>query len=331
MRRRELITLLGGATATAWPLGTRAQQPERIRLIGVLMAYAESDPAAQAGVTAFRDGLAKLGWREGNNFRIELRWAAGNADRFRAFANELVGLRPDVILSMSTVGTGFVLRETQTIPTVFVAVNDPIGSGFVGNLAHPGGQVTGFMLDVSTLGGKQVELLKEIVPGTRHVVLLSHPATSPSLQLFLPSIQGAASSYGIDLKSAPIQAKEEIEGVIAAQASEPGGGLIVAPSAFGSVNRELIIALVAKYSLPAMYYERAFTDLGGLIAYSPDYFGGFGPAAGYVDRILKGAKPGDLPVQAPTKFELSINLKTAKALGLTVPPAILAIADKVIE
>ena len=331
MRRREFVTLLGSATVAAWPLAARAQQPERMRLIGVLMAYAESDAAAQAGVRAFREGLAKLGWKEGSNFKIEIRWAAGNADRFKAFAHELVDLRPDVILSMSTVGTGFVVRETQTIPTVFVAVNDPIGSGFVSNLAHPGGNVTGFMLEVSSLGSKQVELLKEIAPGTMHVALLSHPATSPSLQLFLPSIQAAASSYGIALKSAPIQAKEEIEGVIAAQASEPGGGLIVAPSAFGSVNRELIITLASKYGLPAMYYERAFTDLGGLIAYSPDYFGGFGPAAGYVDRILKGAKPGDLPVQAPTKFELSINLKTAKALGVTIPPTVLAIADKVIE
>jgi putative ABC transport system substrate-binding protein len=330
MRRRDFIRLISGAAA-GWPLLARAQQPERMRLIGVLMAYAESDPAAQAGVTAFRDGLAKLGWREGSNFQIVLRWAAGNADRFKAFANELVSLRPDVILSMSTVGTSLVVRETQTIPTVFVAVNDPIGSGLVGNLARPGGNVTGFMLDVSSLGGKQIELLKEIAPSTLHVALLSNPATSPSLQLFLPSIQAAASSHGIALKSAPVQAKEEIEGVIAAQASEPGGGLIVAPSAFGSVNRELIIALASKYSLPAMYYERTFTDLGGLVAYSPDYFGGFGPAAGYVDRILKGAKPGDLPVQAPTKFELSINLKTAKALGVTIPPTILAIADNVIE
>jgi putative ABC transport system substrate-binding protein len=329
VRRREFIAVLGAAAA--WPLAARAQQPEKIRLIAVLMAYAESDPAAQTGVAAFRDELAKLGWREGSNCQIAVRWAAGNADRFKAFANELVGLRPDVILSMSTVGTTSVVHETQTIPTVFVAVNDPIGSGFVANLAHPGGNVTGFMLDVSSLGGKQVELLKEIAPGTRHAALLSHPATSPSLKLFLPSIEAAASSYGIALNSAPIQAKEEIEGVIAAQASEPGGGLIVAPSAFGSVNRELIITLTSKYSLPAIYYERAFTDLGGLIAYSPDYFGGFGPAAGYVDRILKGAKPGDLPVQAPTKFELSINLKTAKALGVSIPPTILAIADKVIE
>lgn len=324
------MTLLGGAAA-AWPLSARAQQPTKTPLIGVLMAYAESDPAAQAGIAAFRDGLATLGRREGGNLQIVLRWGAGNADRFKAFANELVSLRPDVILSMSTVGTGFVVRQTQTIPTVFVAVNDPIGSGFVGNLAHPGGNVTGFMLDVSSLGGKQVELLKEIAPSTSHVALLSNPATSPSLQLFLPSIEAAAASYGIALKSAPVQAKEEIESVFAAQASEPGGGLIVAPSAFGSVNRELIIMLAAKYRLPTMYYERTFTDLGGLIAYSPDYFGGFGPAAGYVDRILKGAKPGDLPVQAPTKFELSINLKTAKALGVTIPPTILAIADKVIE
>ncbi|MBV9460324.1 MAG: ABC transporter substrate-binding protein [Bradyrhizobium sp.] len=302
-----------------------------MRFIAVLMAYAESDPAAQAGVAEFRVGLAKLGWRESNNLRTELRWGAGNAEKFKAFAKELVGLQPDAILSMGTVPTRLVVHETQTIPIVFVSIGDPIASGFVTNLNRPGGNITGFMLEISGLGGKQLELLKEIAPDTRHVALLSNPATSPSLQLFLPSIQAAASSHGVALKSAPIQLKEEIEGVIAAEASEPGGGLIVAPSAFGSVNRELIIALAAKYSLPAMYYERNFTDLGGLIAYSPDYFGGFGPAAGYVDRILKGVKPGDLPVQAPTTFELSINLKTAKALGLTIPPTILAVADKVIE
>ena len=207
-----------------------------------------------------RSAMGSRSWGGGKATILELlRWAAGNADRFKAFANELVGLRPDVILSMSTVGTRFVVRETQTIRTVFVAVNDPIGSGFVSNLAHPGGHVTGFMLDVSTLGGKQVELLKEIAPRTLHVALLSNPATSPSLQLFLPSIEAAASSHGIAVRSTPVEAKDEIEGIIAEEASEPGGGFIVAPSAFGSVNRELIIALAAKYSLPAMYYERSLT------------------------------------------------------------------------
>jgi ABC-type uncharacterized transport system substrate-binding protein len=329
MRRRDFIK--GFSVWTAWPLAAHAQQPAQVRRIGVLMAYAESDPVAQSMVTAFREGLAKLGWKEGNNLRIELRWGAGDAEKFKAFAKELVGLRPEVILSMGTVATGFVIRETQTIPTVFVGVTDPIGSGFVGNLARPGGSVTGFMLDISTQGGKWVELLKEIAPSTVRVVLLSNPATGPSLQLFMPSIQAAASSFGIAVSAAAIQSKEEIEGVIAVQAREPGGGLIVPPSAFSSVNRDLIIALAAQYRLPAMYYEQAFAKSGGLIVYSPDYVEGFGPAAGYVDRILKGAKPGDLPVQAPTKFSLIINLKTAKALGLAVPPTMLARADEVIE
>ena len=329
MKRRELIALLGGAVA--WPLTARGQQSEHMRFIGVLMAYAQSDPVAQAMVAAFRDGLAKLGWTEGNNLRIELRWGAGDAEKFKAFAKELVSLRPAAILSMGTVATGFILHETQTIPIVFVGVADPIGSGFVANVARPGGNVTGFMLDISTQGGKWVELLKEIAPRTTHVAVLANPATGPSLQFFMPSIQAAASSFAIEVSVAPVQAKDEIEGVIAAQAREPGGGLIVVPSAFSSVNRDLIIALAAQYRLPAMYFERRFADIGGLIVYSPDYAEGFRPAAGYIDRILKGAKPGDLPVQAPTKFELFINLKTATALGLTVPPTLLASASEVIE
>jgi putative tryptophan/tyrosine transport system substrate-binding protein len=326
MRRREFITLLG-ATAAAWPLAARGQQPDRVRRVGVLMAYAESDSVAQAAVVTFRDGLAKLGWRDGSNLRIELRWGAGDAEKFKAFAKELVNLRPDAILSMGTVATGFAVRETQTIPIVFVSVGDPISSGLVANLARPSGNVTGFMLDLSSQGGKWVQLLKEIAPRTVHLALLANPATAPSSQLFVPSIQAAASTLAIEVSFAPVQAKEEIEGVIAAQAREPGGGLIVLPSAFSSVNRDLIVALAAQYLLPAMYYERTFTDLGGLIVYSPDYFEGFRPAAGYIDRILKGAKPGDLPVQAPTTFELFINLKTAKALGLTIPQTLLATAN----
>jgi putative ABC transport system substrate-binding protein len=325
MRRRELIALLGGAVLR--PFAAHGQQPERARLIGVLMAYAESDAVAQAAVAAFRDGLTKLGWREGNNLRIELRWGAGDAEKFKAFAKELVGLRPDAILSMGTVATGFTVRETQTIPIVFVSVGDPIASGLVTKLNRPGGNVTGFMLDVSSQGGKWVQLLKEIAPRTVRVALLDNPATAPSSQLFMPSIQAAASTLAIEVSPTPVRVKEEIEGVIAAQARGPGGGLIVLPSAFGSVNRALIIALAAQYRLPTMYYERTFADLGGLIVYSPDYFEGFLPATGYIDRILKGAKPGDLPVQAPTSFELFINLKTAKALGLAIPQTLLATAN----
>jgi putative ABC transport system substrate-binding protein len=330
MRRREFITLISGATAS-WPLAVRAQQPERMRLIGVLMSYAQSDPHSQAMVAAFRDGLAKLGWREGKNLRIEVRWGGGDAERFKALARELVSLRPDVMLCQGTVATGFLVRETQAIPIVFVNVADPIGSGFVGNLAHPDGNITGFMTDISTQGGKWVELLKKLVPSTARVVLLSNQETGPPLRFVMPSIEAAASFLAVAVSTAPVHAKDEIEGVIAAQAREPGGGLIVVPSAFGTVNRDLIIALTAQYRLPAIYFDRIFYESGGLIAYSPDFTEQYGPAAGYVDRVLKGAKPADLPVQAPTRFELLINLKTAKALGLTVPPAILATADEVIE
>ena len=325
MRRREFIALLGGAVA--WPLAARGQQPERMRRVGVLMAYAESDPVAEAAVVAFCDELAKLGWKEGNNLRIEVRWGAGDAEKFKAFAKELVGMQPDAILSMGTVPTYFIIGETRSIPVVFVSVGDPVTSGLVTNLNRPGANVTGFMLDLSAQGGKWVQLLKEIAPQTAHVALLTNPATAPPTQLHMPSIQAAASALAIKVSSTPIQAKEEIEGVIAAQAGEPGGGLIVLPSAFSSVNRGLIVALAAQYRLPAMYYERTFIDLGGLMAYSPDYFEGFRPAAGYIDRILKGAKAGDLPVQAPTSFELVINLKTAKVLGLTVPQTLLATAN----
>jgi putative ABC transport system substrate-binding protein len=329
MRRRDFIKILAGSAAA--PSIARAQQNERKRLIGVLMSYAEGDSVAQAMVATFRDGLTKLDWTEGSNLRTEVRWGAGSADKFKVLAKELVSLRPEVILCQGTVATKLLLSESQTIPIVFVNVADPIGSGFVGNLAHPGGNITGFMLDVFSQGGKWVQLLKEIAPRTTHVALLSNPATGPSSQFYMPSIQAAASSAAVAVSTEPVQAKEEIEAVIAAQAREPGGGLITLPSAFGSVNRDLIVALAAQYSLPAIYYERKFTDLGGLMAYSPDYPEQFRPAADYIDRILKGAKPSELPVQAPTKYELFINLKTAKTLGLEVPPTLLARADAVIE
>jgi putative ABC transport system substrate-binding protein len=326
MRRREFITLVGSA-AVAWPLETRAQ-PDRIRRIGVLMG---SDPSAQSYVTAFRDALTKLGWTEGSNLRIEARWSAGDADKIRLFAKELVDLRPDVIVGQSTAAVVALVRETQTIPIVFLNVADPIGSGFVVSLARPGGNLTGFMTDNSALGGKWVELLKEIAPRTVRVALMFNPTTVVPLKFYMPSIQAAASTASVEVNATPVHAKDEIEGVIIALARDQGNGLIVMPDPFNGANREHITLLAARYSVPAMYYRGEFAEVGGLISYANDFAEQFPQAAAYVDRILKGAKPADLPVQAPTKFDLIINLKTAKALGLTVPQSLLAGADEVIE
>ena len=325
MRRREFITLLGGVAAV-WPLAARAQQPDRMRRIGVLLPYAESDHEARSWFAAFREALRNMGWTEGSNLRIELRWSAGDADRMRTLAKELVDLRPDAIFGATTPVIGALARETRTIPIVFAAVSDPIGSGFAANLAHPGGNITGFTTHDPALGGKWVELLKEIAPRTEHVALLFNPATTVPLQFFMPSIQAAASSFAVEVSAAPVHAKDEIEGVIAAQARKPGGGLIVMPDVFNEVNRELIIALAARYGVPAIYYNRFFSESGGLISYGDASREQFRLAAGYIDRILKGEKPADLPVQAPTKFELIINLKTAKALGSTVPASLQQIA-----
>jgi putative ABC transport system substrate-binding protein len=330
MRRREFITLLGGA-ATAWPLAARAQQPDRMRLVGVLMAYAESDESALSWLAAFRAALANLGWTEGSNLRIELRWAAGVQDKIRRLAKELVDLRPDVIFGQSTPVVSALSRETRTIPIVFAVVADPIASGFAANIAHPGGNITGFANNDPAMGGKWVELLKEVAPRTERVALLFNPATAPPLQSLMPSIQAAASSFAIQASAAPVHAKDEIEGVIAAQARDPGGGLIVIPDAFNVRNRDLIIALATRYGVPAIYSAILYAKLGGLMGYGSDAAEQFRQAAGYIDRILKGAKAADLPVQQSTKFELVINLKTAKALGLTIPPALLSTADEVIE
>jgi putative ABC transport system substrate-binding protein len=271
-----------------------------------------------------------LGWTEGSNLRIELRWSAADPDKIRTFAKELVDLRPDAIFGVTTPAIGALARETKTIPIVFAGISDPIGSGFAANLAHPGGNITGFMANdpAGTLGGKWVELLKQIAPRTVRVALLFNPATAVPLRYTLPSIQAAASSFAIQVSEAPVHAKDEIEGVIAAQARDPGGGLIVMPDVFNDVNRELIIALAARYSVPAVYFNRFFS--GGLISYGDVRIEQFRLAAGYIDRVLKGEKPADLPVQVP-KFELIINLKTAKALGLTIPDKLLATADEVIE
>jgi putative ABC transport system substrate-binding protein len=331
MKRREFITLLGGAAA--WPVATRAQQSERVRLIGVLMAFAEGDPAAQSDVAGFRDELKKLGWMEGKNLRIELRWGAGDADRIKTFAKELVDLRPDAILGQTTPVIGALARETRTIPIVFAVVSDPIGSGFGASFAHPGGNITGFTTNEPAVGGKWMGLLKEIAPRTVRVALLFNPATAASLQFFSSSIQDAASSLAVQASAAPFHTKDEIEGVIAAQARNPGGALIVMPDAFffNVPNRDWIIALAARYGVPTIYFTRLFVEQGGLISYSADFAEEVRQAAGYIDRILKGAKPADLPMQLPIKYEMAINLKTATSLGLNIPPTLLARADEVIE
>jgi putative tryptophan/tyrosine transport system substrate-binding protein len=330
VRRRDFIKVIAGSVA-AWSLAARAQQSDRMRLIGVLMGYAESDPAAQSQVAGLRAGLTKLGWTEGSNFRIELRWSAGDADRMKRFAKELVDLRPDVILGQTTPAVEALARETRTIPVVFVNVNDPLASGFVASFAYPGGNITGFSILSSEQGGKWVELLKEIAPRTLRMALLFNPATGVPLENFMPSIQAAASSFAVEVRVAPVRTRDEIETVIVAQARDPGGGLIVLPSAFSIANRDQIIALAARYRVPTIYYQRRYTESGGLITYGPDFAEQFRQAPDYINRILKGAKPADLPVQAPTKYELVINLKTAKALALTVPPLLLSRADEVIE
>src|SRR5215467_3283164 len=331
MRRRDFIKGTVGLAA-AWPLVARAQQPDRMPMIGVLMGYAESDRTAQSWLAAFRAALPKLGWTEGSNLRIELRWSADDADRMRTLAKELIDMRPNAILGATTPVVGALAHETKTISIVFTGVSDPIGGGFAANLAHPGGNITGFQANGDpALGGKWVELLKEIAPRTVRVALLFNPATTVPIQYFMPSIQTAASSFAVQVSGTPVHAEDEIEGVIAAQGRDPDGGLIVMPDVSNDVNRELIIALAARYRVPAIYYNRFFSELGGLISYGDTRSEPFRLAAGYIDRILKGEKPAALPVQAPTKFELIINLRTAKALGIKIPKILLTAADEVIE
>jgi putative ABC transport system substrate-binding protein len=329
MRRRDFITFIGGAAA-AWPCMARARPAGLVRLVGVLMGGAESDRASQSLVAEFRAALANLGWKEGSNLQIELRWGAADVERIGAFAKELVDLRPDAILGQTTPVASALARETRTIPIVFVTVSDPIGSGLAASIRRPGGNITGFTFVESEMGGKWVQLLKEIAPRTVRVALLFNPATAPPLKFYMPSIQATASSFAVQTSAAPVHAKDEIEGVIASQARNPGGSLIVMPDAFNATNRELIIALAARYSVPAIYGNN-FAESGGLIFYGAGFAESFRLGAGYIDRILKGAKPGELPIQLPTKFELVINLKTAKALGLTVPQLLLVRADEVIE
>jgi putative ABC transport system substrate-binding protein len=330
MKRRAFIGLLGGAAA-AWPLAARAQQPGGMRRIGVLMAYAESDSEGQAWVAAFREGLQKLGWTEGRNIRIDIRWGALDAESMQRFAKELVALQPDLILSQNTPTTVALLQQTRTIPIIFANVADPVGSGFVASFPRPGGNVTGFINVEPTVAGKWLELLKEIAPRVNRVALLFNPATAPHFEYWLNPFKAAAASFGVEPIVAPVRDMSELESVVAAQAREPNGGLIVMPDSFTNVHRAEIISLAARYRLPAVYGYRFFADLGGLLSYGNHPPDNFRRAATYADRILKGAKPGELAVQAPVKFELVINLKTARALGLDVPLSLQQRADEVIE
>jgi len=329
MRRREFISLLGGVAA--WPLAAHAQQAQRMRRIGGLIGFAEADPDVQSWLAAFRGALAKLGWTEGSNFQIQLRWASDYPDRMKAFAKELVDLRPDAILSVTTPVTNALVRETQTIPIVIVTVADPIASGFVTNVGRPGGNVTGFALYEPSMGGKWLELLKRIAPSVTRVALLFNPTTSVPIKFYMASIEAAATSFSVHASTAPVQAKDEIEGAIAALAGNQGAGLIVMPDLFNTINRDVIIAVAARYRIPAIYFFRSFADSGGLISYGPDFVEQYPRAAGYIDRILKGENPGDLPIQMPVKVPLFINLRTANALGLDVPLGLLNAADEIIE
>jgi putative ABC transport system substrate-binding protein len=331
MKRRDFITLLGGAVA-AWPVATRAQQSERVRRIGVIAAGGldADDLDLQARVGAFQQGLQQLGWTNGQNARIDIRAGAGDADRLRRYAEELVALAPDVILTTGAAAVAPMLKATRTVPVVFMNVVDPVGAGFVDSLARPGGNATGFVSFEYGLSVKWLELLKEIAPRVTRVAVIRDPDISAGTGQF-GAIQAVAPSLGLELIAVSPREAGEVERAIAAFARTPNGGLITTSSALAIIRRDLIIGLAAKHKLPAVYHRRVYPASGGLISYGPDVIDLSRRAAGYVDRILKGEKPADLPVQAPTKYELVINLKTAKALGLTVPPALLARADEVIE
>jgi len=326
MRRREFILLFGGAAA--WPLAVRAQQPERMRRIGVLLPSAADDPEYQARMKAFSERLAQLGWVEGRNIQIEKRWGAGDPERTRKFAAELVALAPDVILAPGSSSTGPLLQATSTIPIVFATIPDPVAAGYVESLSRPGGNATGFASFEYSIGGKWLELLKEIAPGVTRVAVI-RDNTTPAGVGQVSAVQTAAASLHVELTVINFRTPGELEKAVAAFA-RPASGLIIAQGA-PVVHRKLIIALAEKHRLPTLYPARLFVTSGGLISYGPHRVEQYRSAAGYVDRILKGEKPADLPVQAPTKYELTINLKTAKALGLGVAPALLARADEVIE
>jgi putative tryptophan/tyrosine transport system substrate-binding protein len=328
MRRRDFILLVGGAAT--WPLGARAQQADRGQRIGVLMVLAADDSEDQARLAAFLRGLQEAGWVAGRNVQIDYRWSAGDADRSRRYAAELVALAPDVILGAGSLSLGPLLQATRVVPIVFVHVPDPVGAGFVDSLARPGGNATGFTLFEYSTSGKWLELLKQIAPGVTRVAVIRDPTITGGIGQF-SAIQAVTTSLGVEVTPVNVRDDGEIERAITAFARGTDGGVIVTASGSAILHRERIVTLAARYKLPAIYFERTFVTDGGLISYGANLHDQYRRAAGYVDRILKGEKPADLPVQAPTKYDLVINLKTAKALGLTVPPSLLARADEVIE
>jgi len=329
VRRRDFIKVVAGSAA-AWPLGARAQQPEQMRRVGILMNRSESDSEGLARLAAFKQAFEQLGWKEGGNIRIDIRYGDDKLDLERQYAGELVALAPDVILASGTMSVSALQALSRTIPIVFAAVADPVGAGFVENLARPGGNATGFMIYEYSLGAKFLELLREIAPNVKRVAVLRDP-TNPALLATFGAVRGAAQLLGVEVSVVDTRDPSGIESGVAAFAGSPNGGLIVMTGARASAYGDLIIGLAAQYKLPAIYPFRDHATRGGLIYYGSDYVEAFRPAAGYVDRILKGEKPADLPVQTPTKYELVINLKTAKALGLNVPNTLIGRADEVVE
>jgi putative ABC transport system substrate-binding protein len=330
MQRREFITLLGASTF-AWPLAARAQQATGVRRVAFLHPYAENDAEVLARVIAFREGLESLGWTENRNIRIEHRYSGGDLGRIRAYATELVHSAPGLIVGSGTPIAAALKEATSTIPIVFNLVNDPVGQGFVASLSRPGGNITGFTFIDFPLIGKWLEMIKEIAPGVRHIALMFNPDTTRFYPAFLHELEAANKSLAVELSASPVHDEAEVEAAITALAREPGGGLIAAPDAFINNHRRAIMTLTERHRLPAIYGFRQFAREGALISYGPDSADIVRRSAGYVDRILKGERPADLPVQAPTKYELVINLKTAKALGIDVPLHLQQIADEVIE
>jgi ABC-type uncharacterized transport system substrate-binding protein len=330
MDRREFVVGLGGA-AVAWPVGARAQQTDRVRRVGILMSAAESDNDAQAGIAVFRQTLDQSGWSGGRNLRIESRWGDADPVRIAALAKELVALSPDILVAYATPAVKALQQETRSIPIVFLTVTDPLGQGLVASLAHPGGNITGFAVFEFSLGSKWLEILKQISPKVARVSIIFNPETAPYYPLYLRSIEQGASSFGMELIAVQIHNVAEIEPTLGVLARDPDAGLIVLPDSFNIVHRVKIIELVNQHRLPAIYFFLNFARDGGLVAYGPDEIELFRRTASYVDRILRGDRPGDLPVQHPTKFNMVVNLRTAKAFGFTIPPLLLASADEVIE